>query len=118
MLISASYAFLSSKLCEKRQGRSYSNYSLITVIHLGELPYKCKHCDEKFKTLEAKKKHTVIVHLGEKFGCDICGQQFAHPTSLGKHLKRVHNTNKVKLKALVRDMKQKEKDGKQLKGTE
>ena len=82
------------------------------------MPYKCKHCDEKFKTLEAQKKHTVIVHLGEKFGCDICGQQFAHPTSLGKHLKRVHNTNKVKLKALVRDMKQKEKEGKQPNGTE
>ena len=103
---------------KKRYGRHYNDHSLITVIHLGELPYKCKHCDEKFKTLEAKKKHTVIIHLGEKFGCDICGQQFAHPTSLGKHLKRVHNTNKVKLKALVRDMKQKEKEGKQPNGTE
>ena len=82
------------------------------------MPYKCKQCDEKFKTLEAQKKHFVIVHLGEKFGCDICGQQFAHPTSLGKHLKRVHNTNKVKLKALVRDMKQKEKEGKETNGTE
>ena len=80
----------------------------ITVEHLGELLYKCKHCGEKFKRLELKKKHELIVHLGQKFTCDICAQQFAHPTSLGKHLRRVHNTNQIKLRTLVREMKKEE----------
>lgn len=62
------------------------------MVHTGEKPFKCYHCNETFRSSSHLTRHKRI-HTGEKkFGCSVCGKHFAEKYNLVVHQK-IH-TNK------------------------
>lgn len=67
--------------------------------------YKCRHCDEFFKTIEEVKSHSMLFHEGKrqrqknidgKCRCNVCGQLFTYTYLLHPHFKRYHPDSQLK----------------------
>ena len=55
----------------------------------------CNQCDLKFKTNDTLKIHKLGVHEGTKFPCVKCDYEAARKSCLRKHVKRMHEKNKL-----------------------
>ena len=57
------------------------------MLHTGEKPFACKHCDKRCTTYQNLKKHEMI-HTGEKpFACKYCDKKFNQSSNLKTHEK-------------------------------
>ena len=55
------------------------------IIHIGEKPFSCTHCNYGFANEMRLKEHEII-HTGEKpFSCTHCNYKFANEVSLKEH---------------------------------
>lgn len=89
-------SFTHKQLLQRHQMvHSDSRYGLIIYFYEENVlkicfscrPFPCPDCGLRFKTKSNLFNHRVV-HTGEKkFSCQICGQQFAHKTSLTLHLR-------------------------------
>ena len=49
----------------------------VQMVHEGQRPYKCEHCDKAFTRKRYLTGHVLVVHEGKKpWECDICHQGF------------------------------------------
>ena len=54
-------------------------------LHVGEKPFKCNFCDEKFRQESHVKRHERV-HTDEKpFTCTICDEKFTDKTLANEH---------------------------------
>ena len=64
------------------------------AVHEEENPFKCDTCGEKFASKYRLKKHTHLIHEGNKFVCKICEAEFADWTNMTRHIRQVHGAKK------------------------
>uniref|UniRef100_A0A1B0EXM9 Uncharacterized protein n=1 Tax=Phlebotomus papatasi TaxID=29031 RepID=A0A1B0EXM9_PHLPP len=77
-------------------GKSYSCKSVLEahkVIHTGEKPFKCQHCDKAFPLSASLKVHNRNKHPNQTESslldliCETCGETFRDSGAFSKHLK-------------------------------
>lgn len=59
-------------------------------------PFKCDHCNDRFKTKQGTSEHIIALHTvgpAHKFTCKICEKQFLSQTEFGLH--RFTHLNKL-----------------------
>merc|ERR1712110_969857 len=72
--------------------KSLTNHEL---IHKGEKPYGCQHCEYKTRTQDLLTAHIAAKHTTEKpFQCDLCAKRYALRDLLHKHVKVTHSDAK------------------------
>ena len=60
------------------------------LVHEGNKPYQCSHCDKKFSARGGLDSHIKSVHEGKKVICPECGASFSIAQALRRHIKGVH----------------------------
>lgn len=73
------------KICKRRFcQKSQLNFHMRQ--HLGNLPYKCEHCNTKFMQMSHLKAHIIRKHTEDRpFSCADCGQSFKTEQTLKTH---------------------------------
>ena len=56
--------------------------------------YPCLQCEDKFKKRSTLKKHTMTKHLGVKFTCQHCEEEFPRQVRLSFHIRKCHEEGK------------------------
>ncbi|KAG8183744.1 hypothetical protein JTE90_029326 [Oedothorax gibbosus] len=61
------------------------------LVHSGEKPYSCPHCDYRATRPDALRKHIGRVHAREfRHKCSECDKGFTRPSELKKHVEKAH----------------------------
>ncbi|CAI4232488.1 unnamed protein product [Auanema sp. JU1783] len=60
----------------------------IKTVHQSEVKYRCEHCHKFFKTISDRCHHISRMHHKNRLACEYCGDLFAGPTVLGRHIRR------------------------------
>ena len=84
--------FFSCELCPYSNDRKWNLQRHVSRYHEGEIPFKCQHCDKKFKSEVRCNDHETAVHQPdfEGFKCPQCPKIFAYSTCLKRHIKMFH----------------------------
>ncbi len=84
---------LTCTLCDNKEFKQAFNYHLHMLIHLGELPERCRYCPKTFRTKPSLRKHELI-HTGVKsHECQKCSSRFKTRDELKQH-EISHSTEK------------------------
>ena len=60
--------------------------------------FECEICEQKFQTIQTKRKHITIVHGEVKHLCNVCNKIFRRKNQLNFHLKNYHQEGQRKYK--------------------
>ncbi len=71
--------------------RSQSELKYHMGKHTGELPYKCRKCNKRYKTEEERDTHDKTSH--RQYMCEVCGYNARIPRDMRDHL-RIHTQEK------------------------
>ncbi|XP_001862234.2 zinc finger protein 595 [Culex quinquefasciatus] len=90
------------KICNKKFAKNHSlNFHML--IHTGELPHKCSHCDASFRMSTELSKHVMGVHEGKTaYDCKECNVPLATKTEYYRHRKTAHATGYKRVAVLYR----------------
>ena len=80
----------------KLQLSSKANMNRHRLLHTGEKPFKCNHCDEAFRQIGTLNVHVLRKHRHTdlKFRCTKCPKKFPVYSVLRLHMLRVHTDGK------------------------
>ena len=68
-------------------GKSFNKTQMLvahSVQHHGGI--KCPHCEKRFSVRNGYNQHIKVVHLKERFSCNVCGKDFGCKTGLTTHM--------------------------------
>ena len=68
-------------------GESFNKTQMLvahSVQHHGGI--KCPHCEKRFSVRNGYNQHIKVVHLKERFPCNVCGKDFGCETGLTTHM--------------------------------
>ena len=68
-------------------GESFNKTQMLvahSVQHHGGI--KCPHCEKRFSVRNGYNQHIKVVHLKERFPCNVCGKDFGCKTGLTTHM--------------------------------
>ena len=68
-------------------GESFKKTQMLvahSVQHHGGI--KCPHCEKRFSVRNGYNQHIKVVHLKERFPCNVCGKDFGCKTGLTTHM--------------------------------
>ena len=78
----------------KECGSGFSSAKDLTrhnVVHTGEKPYACPHCDQRFSAPSSKSLHIKSIHDKiEEYPCPDCEKIFNQKSNMIKHYKTLH----------------------------
>ena len=82
----------SCNLCPYSNDRKWNLQRHVSRYHEGEIPFKCQHCDKKFKSQVRCNDHEKAIHKPdfEGFKCPQCSEILAYSTCLKRHIKMFH----------------------------
>uniref|UniRef100_A0A1I8PAX4 Protein krueppel n=1 Tax=Stomoxys calcitrans TaxID=35570 RepID=A0A1I8PAX4_STOCA len=66
---------------------------LYKIHQIGELPFGCDRCDQKFESNFQMVAHVRRIHVGKSYPCKFCDKKFALPSDLRTHTS-IHSTEK------------------------
>ena len=83
---------LCDRVLKSFAGLKYHN----VVAHIGEKPFKCTICENKYMTKPQLQQQKKTVHGGEKHECVLCKNVFSSIPSVKNHIKSIHmGTTKI-----------------------
>lgn len=95
-------SFVQTNTRARHVARAHSNNQEALVWlkeHHGKLIIECELCDKIVTTNEDMHTHRIYEHGAEKWPeCNVCGEQFKHPSSLRAHKRQNHLTEEQKAK--------------------
>ena len=78
--------------CRKCDNEFKSNWSLFNhkkIVH--GLGFKCDRCQKSFKTCSDLHSHNNSIHFGVRYKCTQCNKGFVAKSSLKNHIKSLHD---------------------------
>ncbi|CAJ0959700.1 unnamed protein product, partial [Mesorhabditis belari] len=77
-------------------------------FHAGKNPYKCKECDQWFRSTNNRAKHVKGKHrkAGRLCGYQGCKETYADTSAVRKHVKQVHGAKAWEMRKLKKELKE------------